>query len=50
VALLEGCGLVGGGVALLEEWCHCGDRLSDPPLSCLKTVCSWLPFNENVKL
>ena len=38
------CGLVGGGVALFEEVCHYVNGLSDPPLICLRTVCSWLPF------
>ena len=29
----SGCGLLGGGVALLKEVCHCGGGLGDPPPS-----------------
>jgi hypothetical protein len=41
-------GLVGVGMALLEEVCHC--RGGDSLPSCLKPVCYWLPFDEDVEL
>jgi len=44
------CGLVGVGVALLEEVCHCGDGLLRPSPSCLRTVHSWLPLDEDIEL
>ena len=44
------CGLVRGDVALLEEVYHCRCGLWDPPLSCLRTFSSWLPFDEDVEL
>ena len=47
---IKRCGLVGVGVALLEEVCHCGGGLWDLSLSCLETVCSWLPLGEDVEL
>jgi len=50
VALLSGCGLVGVGVALLEEVCHCGCRICESPPSSLRTVCSWLPLDKDVDL
>ena len=35
-ATIRKCGLVGVGIALLEEVCHCGGGLSDPSPSCLE--------------
>jgi hypothetical protein len=43
-------GLVGIGVALLEDVCHCGGGLRDPPSCLKKTICSWLPLGEDVGL
>jgi hypothetical protein len=40
--------LVAGGVALLEEVCYYGDLPWKPPPSSLRTVCSWLPLDEDV--
>jgi hypothetical protein len=38
-----------GGVALLEEVCHCVGGLWDPPPSCLETVV-WLPLEQYIEL
>ncbi len=44
VALLE-------GVTLLEEVCHCGGGLGDPPPSCLRIFSLLLvSFSEDVEL
>jgi hypothetical protein len=47
---IKRCGLLGVEVALLEEVCHCGGGLGDLSPSCLKTVSSWLPLDEDVEL
>ena len=44
------CGFVGVGVALLEEVCLCWGKLRDPPPRCLKTVCYWIPLDEDIEL
>jgi hypothetical protein len=38
------CGLVEEGMALLEEVCHCGGGLIDPPPSCLDASLLLLDF------
>jgi hypothetical protein len=43
-------GLVGGGMALLEEICHFRGGLSDPSPNCLRRVCSWHPLDDDVEL
>ena len=43
-------GLLGVGVALLEEMCHCGGRLESLLLAMRVSVCSWLPLGEDVQL
>ena len=43
-------GLVGAGVAWLEEVCHYGGGLWDPSPSCLRTVCTWHPLDKDVEL
>jgi len=39
-----------GDVAMMEEVYHCGGGLQDPSPSCLRTVCSWLPLDEDIEL
>ena len=46
----SGHGLVGVGLALLEEVHHIGGGLGDPPPSCLKIVFSGLPLDQDVAL
>ena len=36
-------------MVLWEEVCHCGSGLGDPLSSCLETVCSWFPLDEDVE-
>ena len=45
----QGVALV-GGVALLEEVCHCGDGHGDLLPSYLESVCSWLSLVKGVHL
>ena len=49
ISLAQGMALI-VGVALLEEVCHCGGKPGNSPPGCLKTVCSWLPLDEDVEL
>jgi hypothetical protein len=45
------CGLLRGGVALLEDICHCGGGHGDPPPSCLTdSVFSWFPLEQDAEL
>ena len=46
------CGLVGLGVVLLEEVCHCGGRLCSLIYAkvCLMTVSYLLPSDQDVEL
>jgi len=46
VALIRRCGLVGVGVVLLKEVCHCGCGFQTLILPAGKSVCSWLPSDE----
>jgi hypothetical protein len=39
-----------GGMALLEEVCHCGHGLQDPCLSCLETNFLLFAFGKDVEL
>jgi len=48
ICLAQGVALL-GGVALLEEVCHCVSGLWDPSPSCLETV-FWLPLEQDVGL
>ena len=48
IFLAQGGALL-GGVALLEEVCHCGCKLWDPPPSCLKIAFSWVPLDQDVE-
>ena len=44
------CGIVEGGVALLEEVFPLAGGFWDPLPLCLRTLCSWLPLDEDVVL
>jgi hypothetical protein len=49
ICLAQGMALL-GGVILFEEVCHCGVGLWDPAPSCLSTVGSCFPLDEDVEL
>ena len=44
------CGLVGVGVALLEEVCHCGGGLCNPLPSCLEDSSLLFTFGTQCRL
>ena len=46
---ISGCGLVGAGVVLLEEVCHCGGGLCGPLPSCLEDSSFLLAFGTQCR-